>query len=142
MTQGKKTLSNVVPVLVATLVCDVAVADPSTGKKNLIGIFDTVNVGKFSTRRPVSLYVKVTDAEGYYQTEVRYVQVSSGEVLAKAVGELNSKSRLASIDVIMNFPPLPIPKEGRYEFQIWMNSMFLGSTFINAMPRKQIIEGE
>jgi hypothetical protein len=135
--QGKKTLSNVVPVLVAALVCDVAVTDPSTGKKNLIGIFDKINVGRFPTKRPVSLYVKVTDAEGYYQTEIRYVQVSSGKVLAKAEGELRSNDRLASIDQIINFPPLPISKEGRYEFQIWANSLFLGSTFIDALPRSK-----
>ena len=47
MTQPQKTpLSEVPPLLVAALVCDVAVADPATGKKNLIGIFDQVRVGK------------------------------------------------------------------------------------------------
>jgi hypothetical protein len=135
MTQGKKALSNVTPVLVAAIVCDVAVADPSTQKKNLIGIFDRVFVEKFPTKRPISLYIKVTDAEGYYQTEVRYIQVSPGKILAKAEGELNSKNRLASIDLIVPFPPLPIPEEGRYEFQIWANSIFLGSTFIDAVSR-------
>jgi len=126
-----------VPVLVAALICDVAVADPSTGKKNLIGIFDRVNVGRFPTQRPFSLYVKVTDAEGYYRTQVRYVQVSTGRVLAEAQGELNATDRLASTDVYIQFPPLPIPEEGRYEFQIWANSVFLGATFIDAVPRHQ-----
>ena len=135
MTQEKKTLSNVVPVIVAALVCDVAVADPSTGKKNLIGIFDRVNVGKFSTNRQISLYIKVTDAYGDYELEVRYVQVNSGKVLARAEGELHSNNKLASIDMIVPFPPLPIPEEGRYEFQVWANSIFLGSTFIDAVPR-------
>lgn len=133
--QEKRTLSNVVPVLVAALVCDVAVADPGTGKKNLIGIFDRVFVGKFPTTRPMSLYMKVTDAEGYYETEVRYIQVNSGKVLAQAGGELESTNRLASADLYIQFPPLPIPEEGRYEFQVWANSMFLGATFIDAIPR-------
>lgn len=141
MTQEQRTLSNVVPVLVAALVCDVAVADPSNGKKNLIGIFDMVHVGKFPTQRQISLYMKVTDADGDYELEVRYVQISSGKVLAKAEGELHSKNRLASIDLIVPFPPLPIPEEGRYEFQIWANSMFLGATFINALPRSKPEEG-
>jgi hypothetical protein len=122
-------------VLVAALACDVAVPDPSTGKKNLIGIFDRVNVGKFPTTRPMSLYMKVTDADGDYKLEVRYVQVGSGKVLAQAEGELHSKNKLASIDLIIQFPPLPIPEEGRYEFQVWANSMFLGATFIDALPR-------
>ena len=141
MTQEKKTLSNVVPVLVATLVCDVAVADPSTGKKNLIGIFDRVFVGEFPTKRALSLYMKVTDADGDYEFEARWVQVNSGKVLAQAGGGLHSNNKLASIDLIIPFPPLPIPKEGRYEFQIWANSMFLGATFIDAITRPKIKGG-
>lgn len=137
MTQQNRVLSQVVPVLVAALICDTAVADPSTRKKNLIGIFDRVNVGKFPTSRPMSLYVKVTDAEGDYDTEVRYVQVGSGKVLAQAQGKLHSANRLASVELIIQFPPIPIPAEGRYEFQIWTNSVFLGATFIDAVPRRQ-----
>lgn len=50
LVEGNHPLSPIIPVLVAMLVCDVAVADPSTGKKNLIGIFNRVNVGKHSPR--------------------------------------------------------------------------------------------
>jgi len=137
LTQESRALSQVVPVLVAALVCDVAVTDPNTGKNNLIGIFNRVNVGKFPTTRRMSLYVKVTDAEGDYDTEVRYVQVGSGKVLAQAQGKLHSASRLASAELLIPFPPLPIPAEGRYEFQVWTNSVFLGATFIDAVPRRQ-----
>lgn len=136
MKQEQRTLSNVVPVLVAALVCDVAVADPSTRKKNLIGIFDRIHIGKFPTQRPISLYVKITDADGYYQTEIKYVQVSSGKLMAEARGELQANNKLASPEILIHFPPLPIPEEGRYEFQIWANNMFLGTTFIDAIPRK------
>jgi hypothetical protein len=142
MTQDKKTLSNVIPVLVAALVCDVAVADPSTGKKNLIGIFTRINVGRFPTQRQVSLYAKLTDAEGYYQTEIKYVQVNSGKLLAEAKGELRAKDKLGSPDIIIHFPPLPIPEEGRYEFQIWVNNIFLGSAFIDAISRKMNSQGD
>lgn len=135
--QEQRHLSAVVPVLVAALVCDAAVTDPSTSKKTLVGIFDKVNVGQFPTQRPMSLYLKVTDAEGYYDIEVRYVQVGSGKVLAEAKGKMHSNNRLMSLDLNIAFPPLPIPDKGRYEFQIWANSMFLGATFIDAMPRTQ-----
>jgi hypothetical protein len=135
MVQKQSPRSNVVPVLLAAVVCDTAATDPSTGKKNLIGIFDRVNVGAFPAQQPMSLYMKVTDAEGDYDTEVRYIQINSGKVLAKAEGKLHAENRLASIELIIGFPPLPIPEEGRYEFQLWANSMFLGTTFIDALPR-------
>lgn len=126
--------SQIVPVLVAALVCDVAVADPSTGKKNLIGVFDRVQVGTFPTQRQMSLYIKITDAEGFYRTEVRYVQVRTGQVLATAEGELQANDRLASSDLHIEFPPLAILSDGRYEFQVWFNSMYLGAAFIDAVP--------
>lgn len=137
MTQESQPLSQVVPVLVAVLACDVAVADPSTGKKNLIGLFNRVNIGSFPTQRPMSLYMKLADAEGYYKIEVRFVQASSDKILAKAEGELQAPDRLASVDLHIDFPPLPIPEEGRYEFQVWANSVFLGQTFVDAVPRRQ-----
>ena len=59
MAQAQQPLSQVVPLLVAALVCDVAVSDPGTNKKNLIGIFDHVNVSVFPTRRPMSIYFKI-----------------------------------------------------------------------------------
>ena len=137
MTQEERSLSKVIPVLVAVLVCDTAVADPTTGKKNLIGIFDRINVRTFPTQQPMSLYVKLTDAEGPYKVEVRYVQTNSGQELARAEGEAQFASRLGSLDFSIPLPPLPIPSEGRYEFQIWANNVYLGGTFIDAAPTTQ-----
>ena len=132
MTQQTKTPSNVVPVLVAMLVCDVAVAEPTTGKKTLVGIFDRIRAAKFPTQHPMSLYLKLTNAEGYYKTEIKFRQLKTGSVLAGASGELQAIDRLASVDMCIPFPPLLIPESGRYDFQLWANSMFLGSTVLDA----------
>ena len=133
MTQAEdQPLSEVAPLLVAALVCDVAVTDPSSGKRSLIGIFDHVRVAKFPTTRHVSLYFKIADAQGHYDFEVRYVQAGTGEILARAEGKVVAPDRLSSSDMHLQFPPLPIPTPGRYEFQVWANSMFLGSTFMDA----------
>jgi hypothetical protein len=126
--------SEVVPVLVAVLVCDAGVADPSTGKKNLIGIFDRVFVRQFPASRAMSVYVKLTDAEGQYRLIIRYVQTGSGRVLGEAAGEMKSTDRLTSADAILSFAPLPIPEAGRYEFQVWTNDAYLGGAFLDAVP--------
>jgi hypothetical protein len=130
--------STVVPLLVAALVCDVAVADPSTNKKNLIGIFDRLNVGTFPTSRPMSVYIKLADAEGHYDVQVKYVERKTGTALAEAVGAIQVRDRLKSVDLYISFPALPVPREGRYEFQIWANGAFIGSTFLDAVPRPAI----
>lgn len=128
--------SQVIPVLVAVLVCDTAAADPSTGKKSLIGIFDRLTVAAFPTQRAMSVYMKLTDAEGPYKIEVRYAHTGSGEVLAKAELETHVKTRLGSSDFFVPFPPLPVPADGRYEFQVWANDVYLGGTFLDAVPAK------
>ncbi|MFQ5839198.1 MAG: hypothetical protein ACE5HK_00585 [Candidatus Methylomirabilales bacterium] len=137
MPEGEGIRSHIVPVLMAALVCDAAVMNPADGKKNLIGIFDTILVSQFPTQRPVSVYFKVTDAQGNYDFEIRYVEVRTGEVLAQGNGSMSLKDRLKSSDFFFPFPPLPIPREGRYEFQLWANGVFIGSTFLDAIPRLQ-----
>jgi len=135
--QDSNASSSLVPVLVAVLVCDAAVTDPSSGKKSLIGIFDRIIVGKFPTQRPMALYIKLTDAEGSYKVEARFVQVKSQKVLAKVEGKLRAIDRAASSSLCLSLPPLPIPSVGQYEFQIWANSVFLGSIAIEAVGRGQ-----
>jgi len=135
MSSAEKSLSKVIPVLVASLVCDVAVADPGTGKKNLIGVFDKIIIDKLPAQRPIYLYIKLTDAEGYYDLEVKFVQVSTGKVIAGAKGELKSTDRLESADLYIAFPPVQLSSTGRYEFQIWANSVYLGGTFLDVILR-------
>ncbi|MCZ6793096.1 MAG: hypothetical protein O7J95_05715, partial [Planctomycetota bacterium] len=93
--------SQIVPVLVAALVCDVAVPDPVTGKKNLIGIFDRIAIRNFPITRPVSLYMKLSDAEGLYNMEVRYVELKTDEVLGTATGTFTLENRLNSFDFFL-----------------------------------------
>ena len=124
-----------VPLLVAALICDVAVADPSTGKQNLIGIFDRVVASNFPTERQMHLYIKLADAEGEYEIETKYVHRESGSKLAEAKMKLEIKDRLLTTDFYIPFPPLRIPQQGRYEFQIWANSVFLGTAFLDAEER-------
>ena len=67
--------------------------------------------------------------------EVRFVHLNTGNVEAKAGGRLEHSDRLASAELLITFPPLQFSKEGRYEFQVWANSMFLGSTTIDAVQQ-------
>ena len=130
-------LSQVVPLLVAALVCDVAVADPNTGKKNLIGVFDRVNARTFPIEQSFSVYFKFTDAEGRYVFDVRYVQVKTNQLLAEVKEQIIVSDRRASSAIHMVPVPLPVPEEGRYEFQIWANDKFLGSTFFDAVQIRE-----
>jgi hypothetical protein len=135
MAEEQRSVNNVVPVLVAVLVCDVATLDPGSGKKSLIGIFDRLNVKNFPTKRPMSIYIKLADAQGKYDVAVRLVQRETNDVLTELEGALEVTDRLTSVDFFLTAPPLPFPREGRYEFQVWANQVYLGAAMMDAHLR-------
>lgn len=137
--EKERTPSQVVPVLVAALICDTAAIDPSTQKKSLIGIFDRL-FGQFPAARPVAFYVKVTDAVGWYRVDMKFVHSDSGRTLAEVKAEAEFTDRLSSTDFVVPVPPLPIPAPGRYELQVWFNDVFLGATFLDAIPRGDVTQ--
>ena len=140
MTSEGENLSRVVPYLLALLVCDSGTIDPNSGKKTLVGIFDRVWAEKFSTSRWLSVYFKLTDAQGKYQFKVQYAQVKTDNILAEAATRdaLTIKSRLDTFDSLISFPQaLPIPEAGQYEFRLYANNMFLGRITINAVQREK-----
>ena len=140
MTNEEENLSGVVPYLLAILVCDSGTIDQNSGKKTLVGIFDRVIAEKFSTSRWLSVYFKLSDAEGNYQFKVQYAQVETGNILAEAETDvLIIKSRLDIRDFLITYPaPLPIPEAGQYEFRLFANNIFLGHITIDAaMPRER-----
>lgn len=140
MTSRERDLSRVVPYLLAILVCDSATVDRNSGKKTLVGIFDRVVVRRFPTSRWLSIYFRLTDAQGEYRFKVQYAQVNTGNILAEAETRqaLTIESRLDTFDSLISFPmALSIPEAGQYEFRLYANDMFLGRIAINAVPRER-----
>jgi Family of unknown function (DUF6941) len=126
--------SEVVPLVLAALVCDSAFQDQATGKTSLLGIFDRIHSKSFpAEHRQLHLFVKLTDAEGLYDLSVRFIQVSTGTALGEAKGNLDAKDRLSPISMQILFPQIPPPESGKYEFQIWANDAYMGSAVLDAM---------
>jgi hypothetical protein len=66
---------------------------------------------------------------------VRFVERNTNAILGAIQGNINVKDRFRSVDFFLPLPPIPLPHAGRYEFQIWTNDVFLGSTFLDVEPR-------
>lgn len=129
-------LSQVIPVLVAGLICDSLSIDPSSGKKSLIGVFDQLSVAQFPTQRVFALYARLTDASGRYQLQFQFVQEATDKELARGDFELNAQDRTKALEIAVTMPvPMPIPEPGRYEFRILANGIYIGRIFFDAIPR-------
>ncbi|MBE9512455.1 MAG: hypothetical protein IMY77_00105 [Chloroflexi bacterium] len=116
------------PFPVALLLCDSVVVDERSKKKTLVGVFDNINAVSFpTTYRPITLYARLTDAEGQYSFRLDYVQVKTDQLLAKAeIPSLNIPDRLSAYEIMLEPPPIVIPEPGEYEFRLWANDRYIG----------------
>ena len=130
------------PVPVAFLICDQISVDQSSQKKTIVGIFDRIWVGQFPTNyRPAWLYARVIDCEGEYAVKIEYVQVSTQTVLGEGEGTATSNNRHGYTDLVLQWPVMPLPDPGEYEFRLWMNNKFISSARVTARPRTEM-EGQ
>jgi hypothetical protein len=124
-----------VPSTLAILVCDSVIVDSPTGKQSVIGIFDNIHSANVPFSQRLAFYARLTDAEGEYKFTVRVVYLGDEEELVGGLetATIVAKDRLACLNLALNLPPVPFPKFGRYEFQLFANSVYIGRAAINTL---------
>jgi len=123
------------PYPLAILLCDTIIVDERSKKKTLVGIFDVIYAKEFPAKhRPLSVYVRLTDAEGEYQFRIDYVQVKTDKLLGRGnIPPISITDRLKTHELIMEFPPIDIPEPGEYEFRLWANDRYIGRAKFTAV---------
>lgn len=124
----EKTKGTSTPFILALLLCDSVIVDETSKKKTLVGIFDRILVRRFpSKHHPITIYARLTDAEGLYDFRIEYVQIETDKRLAEGkITGVSIPSRLQKHDLILQPPPVPIPEPGEYEFRLWANDRYIG----------------
>lgn len=118
-----------VPKTNAMLICDYVITEHETGKKSLIGIFETISAGQFPViHHAMSVYVKLTDANGSYRFQLDLVDLQNDQVLTKCEipNELKISNPLKSSELVFNLHGLKFPHPGEYEFRIFANDRIFG----------------
>jgi hypothetical protein len=128
------------PFALAILICDQVIVDEKSKKKTLVGVFDTINAVEFPANHPrVSIYARMTDAEGQYDFRIEHVQVKTDKLLFK--GEIlgvTVPDRLKMHELVLELQNVPLPESGEYEFRLWANDKYIGRVkFIAAEVKKQ-----
>ncbi len=125
--------SSVHPYVLAALLCDNIITDSHTGKKTLVGLFETVFVRTFPAAQQLSLYLKLTDAEGPYRFRLDYVDIAADRVLDRQeIGEVTVPDRLQPGEIVVNIA-VPIPNAGLYEFRFYANGFYLARVAFRAV---------
>ena len=126
------------PVSNATLICDHAMRDEN-GKVSLIGIFEMIHSRVFPSTHPLmTVYMKITGAEGKYIWRFELVRLEDDMVVAERVlGEATYADRLATHEVLLSIGLVTFEKPGRYEYRIYGNLSVVGTKTFQVVPLQQ-----
>jgi hypothetical protein len=117
------------PVMNAMLTCDKVITEAGTGKKSLIGIFESINAGSFPcVHSALSVYIKLTNALGQYRFHMNLSDLENDTVIGSGEipDEVVIRDPLDIHELIFDLRGLKFAHPGRYEFQLFANNEIIG----------------
>ena len=130
-----------IPSVVAMLLCDQIINEAGTNKKSLIGVFDNFASMAFPVLfQRLAVYVKLADAEGDYQFKLRLVNLKDESLIAEIGIQAKIADRTQHSELALNFGNIPIPEEGKYEFQLYAGDEYLHRITMQAV-KAQLPQG-
>lgn len=128
------------PTLQSFILADHVYVDALTGKKVIAGTFNQLWSSKFPTQlgQTTSVFLTLTNCSGRVEIQLRYVDLADDSVLVKSPTVcIESADRLASQEVVMEVPPLPMPHAGWYVFEAYCDGDRIGSIRMNVGKREE-----
>jgi hypothetical protein len=121
-----------IPSVVAMLICDQIITEEGTNKRSLIGVFDNLFTLQFPVIVPkVGVYAKLADAEGQYLFRIRVVDLKDESLIGEVQVQADIPDGSQYSEIALNFGGVPLPDEGRYEFQLYADDVYLHRVVVN-----------
>jgi hypothetical protein len=137
------------PILQALVLADHIYVDAETGKKIIAGTFNELCAAEFPTQfaHVTFAYLCLTDLRGEAELDLRYVDLSDGEILMQLEGvRVAAPSPLESTELILEVPEFPMPGPGSFALEVHCAGELLGFLRINVREadgdRMEPYEGE
>ncbi len=118
-----------VPKTNAMLICDYVITERGTNKKSLIGVFENIGAATFPcTHFAMSVYIKLTDAQGSYRFRLELIDLQSDNLIGKSEmpEEIHVPSPLLAHELVFNLRGVRFMHAGEYEFRIFANDKIFG----------------
>ena len=113
----------------AMLICDYVITERGTNKKSLIGVFENIGAATFPcTHFALSVYIKLTDAQGGYHFRLELVDLQSDVMIGKSEmpEEVRVPSPLDAHELVFNLRGVRFMHAGNYDFRIFANDRIYG----------------
>jgi len=111
------------------ILADQVYMDALTGKKVIAGTFDHLQAAKFPSHldRETYAYLRIINCRGLVKIQLRYVDLENDAVLMRSPEvSVNQEDILASCELVMAVPLLPMPHPGVYELSTYCDGDYLG----------------
>lgn len=134
-----------VPKANAMLICDYVITERGTNKKSLIGVFENIGAATFPcTHFAMSVYIKLTDAQGNYRFRLELIDLQSDTLIGKSEmpEEVHVPSPLSAHELVFNLRGVRFMHAGEYEFRIFANDKIFGQKkfIVEAMNQNPSLE--
>lgn len=117
------------PILGALVLSDHIYIDGASGKKVIAGTFNHLTAREFPTQFSTTkfAFISLTDVHGTVPLVLRYVDLKTNATLLELADiEVASDDPLATVEVVVEVPRLPMPHEGAYAFEVHAGNELLG----------------
>ena len=118
------------PRLQALILADQYYEDSQTGKRIVAGIFNSLMASEFPATfsQATWAYVSLTDLRGTMKMVLRYRDLTDFSVLMETSAlTIESQDPLATLEFGIPIPSFPMPHEGIYSFELYVDEDQLGS---------------
>lgn len=127
------------PMVLSLLVCDTVITDAQSGKKTLVGLFNSVGAARYPHLMPrFFIFASVTNGNGVLNFSVR-LKAGNGDTVFDLPGKIPFDTPLDTPEMVFDIQNLVIKTPGTYELELAYNDIPLASrilTFRQIQPKK------
>lgn len=123
----------------ALLVCDTVITDAMTGKKTLVGIFNSIAAPKFPHVIPqMFVFASLTNLECETEVKIKLI-AGNDDVLFELPAKVPFKTPLDTPELFFNLQNFPIKSPGTFELQLLAKDEIIASRLliVRELPRQQ-----
>ena len=105
-------------MVLSLLVCDTVITDAQSGKKTLVGLFNSVGAVRYPYIIPrFFIFASVTNGNGVLNFSVR-LKVGNGDTVFDLPGKIPFNTPLDTPEMVFDIQNLVIKAPGTYELQL------------------------
>jgi hypothetical protein len=132
------------PQCKAILLCQQTIVEADTASVSLIGIIHEIAIPGFPGQtRSMEAFLQLVDGIGRYDINVEVHDLREDRIIAKATGpRVDFPNRLATLQLAIPVPSLPIAHQGRYDLIVFANGREIDRQQFTAVSSEEYEGGE